>query len=127
MLRNTVTNLKFRAIILTFDITHKQTKERKVFTEMTLKERLDIALKNYNFDKTANTDAAIAYAYYKGKCKGVEEVCDSARAIFAEQKKRCEESRYHNFAEKIQGNVSMIYHSDYDGWIDTFDNDEIKI
>ena len=94
----------------------------------TLKERVTEALNNFEFNKeNSDINALIAYAYYLGKCTGVKEVCDTAKEIFSEQQKRCEGVRYHKLAEKIQGGKSYIYHSDYDGWINEFDNDKTDL
>lgn len=95
---------------------------------MTLKERVQEALNNYSFTETeADINAVIAYAYYLGRCSAAQEVCDTAKEIFTEQKKRCSEVRYHKLAETIQGGKSYIYHCDYDGWIHDFDSDITNI
>ena len=90
----------------------------------TLHERVDEALANYHFDEQ-NTDinGLLAYAYYLGKCEGVIEVSNKAKEIFAEQKQRCEETRYRHLAKKIQGNINYIHHPDYDFWISMFSQD----
>lgn len=93
---------------------------------MTIKERLKKALSKYNFDgDSADLNAIIAYAYYAGRCSAAKEVCNTAKGIFEEQQKRAEKCRYHEMAKTVQGNVGYIYHSDFDGWIDIFSNDEI--
>jgi len=81
---------------------------------MTIRERILKALENREME-TDSIDKIIALAYYMGKEQGVKEVCDSAKAIFTEQQKRAVESRYHNMAMAIQGNINYIYHPDYAG------------
>lgn len=93
---------------------------------MTMKERLDKALNNYTFKaEGADLNALIAYAYYAGRCSAAKEVCDEARAVFTEQKQRAENCRYHTMAKNVQGDINYIYHADYDGWINMFNNDKL--
>ena len=81
---------------------------------MTVKERIERALENREMESDS-IDKIIALAYYMGREQAAKEVCDSAKAIFAGQRKRAAESRYHNFAMAIQGNIDYIYHPDYAG------------
>jgi hypothetical protein len=81
---------------------------------MTVKERIEKALENREME-TDSIDKIIALAYYLGREQAAKEVCNSAKQIFTEQQKRAAESRYHNFAMAIQGNINYIYHPDYAG------------
>jgi hypothetical protein len=81
---------------------------------MTAKERVLKALENREFE-VDSIDKIITLAYYMGREQAAKEVCDSVRAIFSEQQKRAAESRYHNYAMTIQGNIDYIYHPDYAG------------
>jgi hypothetical protein len=81
---------------------------------MTVKERIKKAIENVDME-IDSIDKLITLAYYMGKEQAAKEVCDNARQIFTEQKKKAKESRYHNFAMAIQGNIDYIYHPDYAG------------
>lgn len=81
---------------------------------MTVKERVLKALENREME-VDSIDKIIALAYYMGREQTAKEVCDSAKQILSEQQKRAMESRYHNMAMAIQGNVAYIYHPDYAG------------
>lgn len=94
----------------------------------TLNERVKEAIAKYTFDaETADINAVIAYAYYLGRCEVAKEVCDSASEIFKQQTERAEKMRYHNMANEVQGNIKMIYHSDYDQWVKMFANDKTEV
>lgn len=95
----------------------------------TLNKRVKEALENYKFNNNepADINAIIAYAYYLGRCEAAKEVCEDAKKIFAEQKKRAAECRYHKMAMDVQGNNDYIYHQDYDAWIHDFSEDETEI
>ena len=82
---------------------------------MTLRERVEAVVTDgdFDFDNASDINALIAYAYYLGRHNGVRDICDKASKIFSDQRKRCDETRYHNLAMKIQGGVSYIYDEDY--------------
>lgn len=79
---------------------------------MTVKERVLEAIHNWDCERD-NVDKIIALAYYMGRESAAKEVCDKAYTIFDNQRKTAENSRYHNLAMKVQGNVTYIYHPDY--------------
>ena len=97
-------------------------------TMKTLHERVTEALNAYEFNDSGNgINELIAYAYYLGRCTAAKEACDKAAAIFAEQIARAQTVRYKHLAMKIQGDVRMIYHPDYDQWISLFASDKTDL
>lgn len=91
----------------------------------TLHERVTEALNAYAFNDSGNgIDELIAYAYYLGRCTAAKEACDKVAAVFAEQLARAQAVRYKHLAMKIQGDVRMIYHPDYDQWVALFASDK---
>ena len=66
----------------------------------------------------------VNYAYYLGRHEATRECCKSANKIFREQIQRANNSRFKNFALKIQGNIHTIYHTDYsDDYVKMFNDD----
>ena len=91
----------------------------------TLHERVTEALNTYEFNDAGNgINELIAYAYYLGRCTAAKEACVKADAIFAAQIARAQAARYKRFAMKIQGDVRMLYHPDYDRWVEMFAADK---
>lgn len=83
---------------------------------MTYKVLLKIALKNYwDWNKDPEAIKIMQYAYYAGKERATKIICDKASEIFAEQRKRAKECRYHKMAEQIIGGQTMIYSPHYSG------------
>lgn len=83
---------------------------------MTYKELLKIALKDqWNWEENPESLKLMQYAYYAGKERATKIICDKASEIFAEQRKRAKECRYHKMAEQIIGGQTMIYSPHYSG------------
>lgn len=97
---------------------------------MTAKERVYEVVrdsKKVDMDKDS-VDKLIMIAYFMGREKAAKEICDEAREIFREQRKRAEECRYYNMAMKVQGSNYRIYSSDYSGdFTNTFGNDVTEL
>jgi len=100
----------------------------KMFTDKsTVKSRILTALESRDMESD-NLEKIITLAYYMGREHVAKEVCDSARKIFSEQKKRALELRYHKLGLTVQGNIDIIYHPDYAGdIISLFGNDKTKL
>lgn len=81
----------------------------------------------YDMD-TDDMRKLIAIAYYMGRESAAEEICDKAREIFSEQRKRVSKCRYHKMAEAVQGDVTHIHSFDYAGdFTATFGTDETAL
>lgn len=80
--------------------------------EMTIVERIKKAIKNLDCE-TDNIDKLVALAYYIGREDAAREISDKYNAVLAEQRKRADDSRYHNLANEIIGSTRYIHSSDY--------------
>ena len=94
---------------------------------MTIIERIEKAIKNYDAEKDS-IDKVIAMAYFIGREQATKELSDKIAKVFEEQKKRALKSRYHNIAMNVQGNISYVYSADYSqGMTESFGSDETEV
>ena len=57
----------------------------------------------------------ILCAYWMGCEDEARNLCDKARLVFDEQRRRAKECRYHNMAAEVIGDIKMLYSPFYAG------------
>ena len=93
---------------------------------MTYRELLKTALQQTVDEESDEVLKLMAFAYYAGREQSAKNICDKARAIFAEQRERARQCRYHQMAEQIIGKQTHIYSPDYSGdYTMTFGDDVV--
>lgn len=94
---------------------------------MTILEMIKEA--NEKFGKNANDlEKLLVIAYNLGKEDGVHEFSDKVNEVFAAQKERAVQCRYHKMAMDIQGDVNYVYSPEYSGgWHEAFGSDDVTV
>lgn len=109
-------------------VTESSTEENAESNDgITVIERIKKATENMNCE-TDSIDKLIALAYLIGREDATREISDKYNEILSDQRKRADESRYHNFANEIIGYKQYIYSGDYaQGMKESFGSDKTKL